>query len=123
MLKVLGLQAETLIAHLLAQPETSRFEAKRVSGKMVGKALEAICAFANTAGVTLVLGLEDLAKATGTDRLYGLAENPEAIDELLRKTLTRLLPAVDGPHWVRVACRLRNNSEGYVTATIGRRPA
>ncbi len=71
-----GLKAETLIATLLAQPETARFESKRVSGKMVGKALETICAFANTAGGTLALGLEDLAKATGSDRLHGLAENP-----------------------------------------------
>lgn len=48
--EIVGLKAEALIATLLAQPETARFESKRVSGKMVGKALETICAFANTAG-------------------------------------------------------------------------
>jgi len=113
-----GLKAEALIATLLAQPETTRFESKRVSGKMVGKALETICAFANTAGGTLALGLDDLAKATGQDRLYGLTENPEAVDELRRKTLTHLLPAVEGLRWVRVACRLRDGNEGYVLLLI-----
>lgn len=87
-------QAKALIDNLLAQPETVRFESKRVSGKMVGKALETICAFANTTGGTLALGLEDLTKTTGADRLHGLEENPEAVDELRRKTLTHLLPAL-----------------------------
>ena len=41
-------QSETLIARVLARTESVRFETKRVSGKMVGKALETICAFANT---------------------------------------------------------------------------
>jgi len=91
--EIVGTKAAALIATLTAQPETARFESKRVSGKMVGKALETICAFANTAGGTLALGLDDLAKTTGPDRLYGLAENPEAVDELRRKTLTHLLPA------------------------------
>ncbi|MFB1485767.1 MULTISPECIES: helix-turn-helix domain-containing protein [unclassified Thiocapsa] len=109
-----GPRAETLIAKLLIQSETARFESKRVSGKMVGKALETVCAFANTSGGTLALGLEDTAKAKGADRLYGLAENPEAVDELRRKTLTHLLPALDGLRWVRVACRLRDGTEGHV---------
>jgi ATP-dependent DNA helicase RecG len=113
-----GLKAEALIATLLAQPETARFESKRVSGKMVGKALETICAFANTAGGTLALGLEDLTKTTGPDRLHGLAENPEAVDELRRKTLTHLLPAVEGLRWVRVACQLRDGNEGCVLLLI-----
>lgn len=51
---------------------------------MVGKALETLCAFANTRGGTLALGLEDRAKAQGMERLHGLAENPEAVDELRR---------------------------------------
>ncbi|WP_216644624.1 ATP-binding protein [Candidatus Thiodictyon syntrophicum] len=113
-----GPQAEALIAKLLAQPETSRFEAKRVSGKMVGKALETLCAFANTSGGNLALGFEDLAKAKGADRLYGLAENPEAVDELRRKALTHLLPAVDGLRWVRVACQLRDGTDGHVLLLI-----
>jgi len=116
--EIVGPKAEALIASLLVQPETMRFEAKRVSGKMVGKALETVCAFANTAGGTLALGLEDLNKATGPDRLYGLEENPEAVDELRRKTLTHLLPSVDGLRWVRVACQLRDGSEGHVLLLV-----
>lgn len=112
--EVIDPQAEALIATLLARPETVRYESKRVSGKMVGKALETICAFANTAGGTLALGLEDLTKATGSDRLYGLEENPEAVDELRRKTLTHLLPTVEGLRWMRVSCRLRDGRAGQV---------
>lgn len=112
--EVTGSQAEALINALLAQPESLRFECKRVSGKMVGKALETLCAFANTHGGTLALGLEDPARAHGNDRLYGLAENPEAIDELRRKTLTHLLPAVEHVRWIQVACALRDGKAGYV---------
>jgi len=106
--------ADALIMTLLSQPETIQFESKRVSGKMVGKALETICAFANTVGGTLALGLEDSSKATDNSRLFGLEENPEAVDELRRKTLTHLLPAVDGMRWTRLACRLRDGREGHV---------
>lgn len=113
-----GSQAEDLVAKLLAQPETTRFECKRVSGKMVGKALETLCAFANTAGGTLVLGLEDPGKAKAVDRLYGLAENPEAVDELRRKTRTYLVPAVENLRWLRVACRLRDGSDGHVLLLV-----
>lgn len=115
---LIGPQAEALVANLLAQPETARFESKRVSGKMVGKALETICAFSNTLGGTLALGLEDPGKAAGQDRLYGMEENSEAVDELRRKTLTHLLPAVEGLRWVRVACRLRDGREGHVLLVI-----
>ena len=112
--EITGTKAETLIARILARPESVRFETKRVSGKMVGKALETICAFTNTLGGTLVLGIGDVAKGQGVNRLFGLAENMEAVDELRRKVLTHLLPAVDGLRWVRVACRLRDGAEGHI---------
>lgn len=112
--EVTGNRAETLIVRLLDSPESVRFETKRVSGKMVGKALETICAFANTQGGLLALGVEDAAKAEGAKRLLGLAENPEAVDELRRKVLTHLLPEVDGLHWGRVACRLHDGSSGHI---------
>ena len=85
---------------------------------MVGKALETLCAFTNTRGGTLALGLEDRAKAQGMERLHGLAENPEAVDELRRKTLTHLLPAVEGLRWLRVACRLRNGTDDHILLLI-----
>ncbi len=49
---------ENLIKKLCESKESIRFETKRVSGKMVHKALETVVAFANTAGGLLVLGSE-----------------------------------------------------------------
>lgn len=109
-----GVQAEEYIAKWLTLPESASLEFKRVSGKMVTKALETICAFANTSGGVLALGLEDPKKANGADRLYGLGENPEAVDELRRKTSTHLLPEVEGLNWWRVACRLRDGTDGHL---------
>lgn len=116
--EIVGATAETLIAQVLGRAESARFETKRVSGKMVGKALETICAFANTQGGTLVLGVEDAAKASGAQRLVGLAENPEAGDELRRKVLTHLLPEVENLRWARVACTLREGSNGHVLLVV-----
>jgi len=100
--------AATLIRQLLPLGESRRLEFKRVSGKMVGKALETVCAFANTAGGTLVLGMADLKEFQGSARLFGLEENAEAVDELQRKLLTEFLPAVDGLQLQRMACMLHN---------------
>jgi len=52
-----GKAADELIETLVTMRESPRFECKRVSGKMVGKALESLCAFANTNGGTLALGV------------------------------------------------------------------
>ena len=109
-------EAQAFLDTILPYPESQRIETKRVSGKMVGKALETVCAFANTRGGVLVLGVEDFAKARGADRLIGIAENPEAVDELLRKLPTHLLPAVEGVEAIRVPCRLRDGSAGAVLA-------
>ena len=57
--------ASASVDRILREGETQTFETKRVSGKMVGKALETICAFANTRGGWLVLGVEDFNKAKG----------------------------------------------------------
>lgn len=56
---------EALLRQLLPVGETRRIEFKRVSGKMVGKALETICAFTNADGGLLVLGLADLREFQG----------------------------------------------------------
>lgn len=60
---------EELIERLCGMDESHDFEFKRVSGKMVHKALETIVAFANTDGGFLILGMEDFKKAKGVDRL------------------------------------------------------
>jgi len=103
-----------LAAHLLALPESVVFETKRVSGKMVHKALETIVAFANTEGGNLVLGIEDVQKAQGADRLYGMVENPEAVNELQRKAASQITPPLDDLNWTTVACQLRDGTMGEV---------
>jgi ATP-dependent DNA helicase RecG len=116
--EIVGPDAEALVTRLLTSAESMHLEMKRVSGKMVGKALEAICAFANTGGGTLALGVEDAAKAHGADRLLGISENLEAVDELRRKALTHLLPVVDGIRWLRVACRQHDGIDGHVLLVV-----
>jgi len=83
---------------------------------MVGKALETICAFANTLGGWLLLGVEDADKAKGTDRLFGIDENPEAVDELMRKLKTHHVPVVEGVRALRLQVVLRSGSEGLIVA-------
>lgn len=106
----------SLISWVLSGHESIHLETKRVSGKMVGKALETVCAFANTTGGWLVLGVEDPSKARGPQRLYGVEENQEAVDELIRKLGTHLLPAIDGTQIFRVPCTLRDGSQGSLVA-------
>ena len=107
-------QAASRITTLLKTSESQTLEFKRVSGKMVGKALETICAFANTEGGVLVLGVGDPATSSGATRLHGVQENPEAMDELRRKTLTQLNPAVERLHWLRLPCTLNTGEPGHV---------
>jgi ATP-dependent DNA helicase RecG len=101
-----------LLGLLLPLGESRRLEFKRVSGKMVGKALETVCAFANTEGGLLVLGIADLKDFQGVHRVFGVEENPEAVDELQRKLLTEFLPSVEGLRLQRLACTLHNGPAG-----------
>lgn len=84
--------SEAQVDALLKASESSRLEFKRVSGKMVSKALETICAFANSSGGRLILGIADASQGTGASRIYGIEENPEAVDELFRKIGTQFDP-------------------------------
>ena len=88
--------------------ETRQREFKRVSGKMVGKALETVCGLANTDGGILVLGVADLKEHQSTARLFGTEENPEAVDELQRKLLTEFQPPLTSVRLRRVSCTLHN---------------
>jgi ATP-dependent DNA helicase RecG len=98
----------TIIQQLIGLGETRTLEFKRVSGKMVTKALETVCAFANTDGGTLVLGLTDLKEFKGDARLFGVEENPEAVDELHRKLRMEFLPAIETIRLHRLPCKLHN---------------
>lgn len=109
---------DELIKDVLDLQESRRFETKRVGGKHDRK-LDTILAFANTEGGVLVLGVEDSDKATGRDRLYGIEENPESVDELERLVRTRFVPPLCppdavAPQFMRVACTLRNEMRGTV---------
>ena len=84
-------QAEALIATLLAQPETVRFESKRVSGKMVGKALATVCAFANTNGGTIFVGVSARPK----DPPIGIPNVGEAIEMLRDEIEHKITPPLD----------------------------
>lgn len=100
--------AEKLVAQWLTADETRHLEFKRVSGKMVGKALETVCAFANADGGLLVLGLADLKDFKGPARLFGVEENAEAVDELERKLGTEFLPPLGAVQLLHLPCRLHN---------------
>lgn len=97
-----------LVRLIIGLSESRRREFKRVSGKMVGKALEAVCGFANAEGGTLVLGVADLKDHQGEARLFGVEENPEAVDELQRKLLSEFQPPLESLRWQRLQCMLRN---------------
>lgn len=107
---------EIVLGWALPSAESQRLETKRVSGKMVAKALETICAFANTQGGWLLLGVEDANKAVGSDRLFGIGENPEAVDELLRKLATHHLPTIEGVMGFRMHAKLRDDTRGVIVA-------
>lgn len=102
------LESETLLAQILMRSESRYLEFKRVSGKMVNKALETICAFANSEGGNLVLGIADLKEFQGNDRLFGIEENPEAVDELQRLIFTKFQPAIASITMRRMSCALNN---------------
>lgn len=107
-------QAAPRIASLLSAHESRMLDFKRVSGKMVGKALETICAFANTEGGILALGVADEKQERGAARLYGIEENPEALDELQRKVRTQFHPPIENIRFIRLLCTLHDGSAGYV---------
>jgi predicted HTH transcriptional regulator/superfamily II DNA or RNA helicase len=62
----------------------------------------------------LFLGVEDLEKAKGQDRLYGIAENLEAVDELFRKLETQFQPKIEEIFAFRIPCNLRDGREGSI---------
>lgn len=107
-------QAAPRIKALLVTHESRTLEFKRVSGKMVGKALETICAFANTEGGILALGVADERQEKGAARLYGVEENQESLDDLTRKVRTQFHPPIEIIRFVRLPCALRDGSAGHL---------
>ena len=103
------------IAEILSLPEGPRLEFKRVGNN--ARKLETVVALANTSGGLLVLGVEDPQRAHGGDRLYGVEENPESVDDLRRQIAQRItpplaLPDSDPPRVVYWPCTLRSGQPG-----------
>lgn len=107
-------QAAPRIKTLLTARESRTLDFKRVSGKMVSKALETLCAFANTEGGILVLGMADEKQDKGIARFCGIQENPEALDDLTRKARTQFHPPIEAIRFVRLPCALRDGSAGHL---------
>ncbi len=84
--------------------------------------LETICAFANSDGGILVVGVSDPKEAKSVDkplqRLWGIQENPEAFDELQRKCRTQFHPPIGLISFYRLPCTLRDGSEGHVALVV-----
>jgi ATP-dependent DNA helicase RecG len=88
-----------IIEELLAIPEeTQTIEFKRLDGpKVVTKALKTIVAMANTDGGRIVIGIDDpeKTKLSGLARIYGIEENKDLFDEVVRKLQT-IVPPISG---------------------------
>lgn len=89
--------AARLLAQWLPADESRTLEFKRVSGKMVGKALETVCAFANANGGLLVLGLADLKEHKGPAKgesghlvVVAVARSPQVHSLVAGGTYTRM---------------------------------
>ncbi len=110
-------QALERIPALLAAHESRTLDFKRISSKH-GKLLETICAFANTDGGLVVLGIGDAKELRPGEkpasRLWGVEENAEGFDDLRRLVLQRFTPAITKLHWIRVPCTLRDGQAGHV---------
>jgi ATP-dependent DNA helicase RecG len=109
--------ANDLLDYLLRQEESERWEFKRVGNNT--RKLETIVAFANTDGGVLVLGLGDPTRASGQDRVYGIDENAESVDDLRRMVAQRITPPllppdVDEPIFFFMPFALRNGRTGQL---------
>ena len=105
---------DEFINDLLTIKESKQFEIKRITGDKLTRALETVVAFVNTDGGNLILGLEDPDKGKGRDRVYGIQEKPENIDELQRLIASKITPAIEPPPFFTIACTLRDGSRGSI---------
>ena len=95
MLDLTPTQAAPRIATLLSTPETRTLDFKRISARH-GRMIETVCAFANSEGGLLVIGVGDAKDlkpgSKPPSRLFGIEENPEAFDDFRRQVMQRFLP-------------------------------
>jgi len=80
--------------------------------------IETLCAFANSDGGLLVIGVGDIKDikpgAKPESRLFGIEENPEDFDDFRRQVLQRFAPPLARLHWMRLPCTLNNGQSGHV---------
>lgn len=111
-------QAAARIALLLQSPESNTLEFKRLGAGKVAKLLETVCAFANTEGGLVVVGVGDMKDLKPGEkpqqRLWGLQENPEAFDDFQRKCRTQFNPPISTISFYRLPCTLRDGSAGHL---------
>jgi ATP-dependent DNA helicase RecG len=110
-------QSASRITMLLESAENRTLDFKRISAKH-GRMIETVCAFANSDGGVLAIGVSDAkdlkpgAKLEG--RLYGVEENAEAFDDFRRQVMNRFSPPVTRLQWLRLPCTLNNGQPGHV---------
>lgn len=107
----------SLIEALLSEEESRTLDFKRAGDN--DRKVKTVVAFANTDGGLLAIGVEEAKKAKGRDRLFGIQENPESVDELRRLIRQRITPALDvdggiGPQFIELPCVLRDGTQGSV---------
>lgn len=121
MIDVSPAQAAERIGALLAATENRMLDFKRISGKQ-SRMYEAVCAFANTEGGLLAIGIGDAKAMKPGDipqnRLFGIEENPEGFDDFRRELLTRFTPPITKLHWMRLPCTLHNGQQGHVVLLV-----
>jgi len=108
-----------IIDMLLGMSEDEYLDFKRVGN--VKSILKTACALANSEGGAIILGVSDAGQETGTDRFYGLDENPEAIGEIQRGFQEGITPPLGSPdsqlpEILEIPCRLRDGTTGKVAA-------
>ncbi len=105
---------DQLVDKLLGLSESLHYDCKRMIGK-TDKLLETVIAFANSEGGIIVLGIEDPAKATGRERVYGLEENMLNWDEFRRKLKSRITePEQLVCALQQIPCTLRDGTIGSI---------
>lgn len=117
MIDLTSAQAAERIAALLATTESRTLDFKRISSKH-GRIIETVCAFANSEGGLLVIGMgdaKDLKPGTKpASRLFGIEENPEGFDDLRRHAMQRFAPPIERLHWLRLPCELHDGKPGHI---------
>jgi ATP-dependent DNA helicase RecG len=110
-------QASSRVAALLAASENRSLDFKRIGAKHA-RMIETVCAFANSEGGLLAIGVGDAKElkpgATSQSRLHGIEENPEAFDDFRRQVMQRFAPAIERLHWLRLSCRLHDGKPGHI---------